>query len=45
MGTPLKSPNPYLDIDLIDPRDPILFEGELYKYKSGFKGQFITKWV
>jgi hypothetical protein len=30
-GKPLKKKpaNPYLEIDLIDPMDPILFEGEI----------------
>jgi hypothetical protein len=30
-GRPLKKKpdNPYLEIDLIDPNDPILFEGEI----------------
>lgn len=38
-GKPLKRKpdNPYLEIDLIDPSDPILFEGEVQKYKPGFK--------
>lgn len=38
-GKPLKRKpdNPYLEIDLIDPTDPILFEGEIQKYKPGFK--------
>jgi hypothetical protein len=24
-GKPMKKPNPYLEVDLIDPSDPILF--------------------
>lgn len=28
-GKPLKKGNPYLEIDLIDPTDPILFEGSI----------------
>jgi len=46
-GKPLKkrSDNPYLEIDLIDPTDPILFEGEIQKYKPGFKATFIDRWV
>lgn len=40
-----KTDNPYLEIDLIDPTDPILFEGEVQKYKPGFKGCFIDRWV
>lgn len=28
-GRPLKKGNPYLEIDLIDPTDPILFEGSV----------------
>jgi hypothetical protein len=38
-GRPLKRKpdNPYLEIDLIDPSDPILFEGEVQKYKPGFQ--------
>lgn len=44
-GRPLKKGNPYLEIDLIDPSDPILFEGEIQKYKPGFKAQFINRWV
>lgn len=28
-GKPLKKGNLYLEIDLIDPTDPILFEGEI----------------
>ena len=34
-GRPLNPENPYLEIDLIDPTDPDLFEGELQKYKTG----------
>jgi hypothetical protein len=37
--------NAYLEIDLIDPSDPVLFEGEIQKYKPGFKAQFIDRWV
>ncbi len=46
-GRPLKkkSENPYLEIDLIDPSDPVLFEGEVQKYKPGFKATFIDRWV
>ena len=46
-GKPLKKKpeNPYLEIDLIDPKDPILFEGEVQKYKPGFKATFIDRWV
>lgn len=46
-GRPLKKKveNPYLEIDLIDPTDPILFEGEIQKYKPGFKATFIDRWV
>lgn len=46
-GRPLKKKpdNPYLEIDLIDPLDPILFEGEIQKYKPGFKATFIDRWV
>ena len=46
-GRPLVKipPNPYLEIDLIDPTDPILFQGELQKYKPGFNGVFIDRWV
>lgn len=46
-GRPLKRKpdNPYLEIDLIDPTDPILFEGEIQKYKPGFKATFIDRWV
>jgi len=28
-GKPMKSKNAYLEIDLIDPTDPILYEGEI----------------
>lgn len=38
-------PNPYLEVDLVDPSDPILFQGELQKYKPGFNGVFIDRWV
>ena len=46
-GRPFKKKpeNPYLEIDLIDPTDPILFEGEIQKYKPGFKACFIDRWV
>jgi hypothetical protein len=40
-----KVENPYLEIDLIDPTDPILFEGEIQKYKPGFTATFIDRWV
>ena len=35
-GRPMRPQNPYLEIDLIDPTDPVLFEGEVQKYKTGF---------
>ncbi len=45
-GKPLKkNDNPYLEIDLIDPSDPIICEGEVQKYKPGFKPTFIDRWV
>ena len=46
-GKPLKKKpeNPYLEIDLIDPNDPVLFEGEVQKYKPGFKATYIDRWV
>ncbi len=28
-GKPMKQANPYLEVDLVDPTDPILFQGEL----------------
>ena len=28
-GRPLKKGNPYLEVDLIDPTDPVLYEGEI----------------
>jgi len=28
-GKPRKPDNPYLEIDLIDPTDPVLYEGEI----------------
>jgi hypothetical protein len=37
--------NPYLEIDLIDPEDPIVFQGMLQKFKPGFTQNFIDKWV
>jgi hypothetical protein len=30
---------------LVDPEDPILFQGELQKFKPGFTGIFVDKWV
>ena len=46
-GRPLirKVANPYLEVDLVDPDDQILFQGELQKYKPGFNGVFIDRWV
>ena len=45
-GKPLiRKDNPYVEIDLIDPTDPVLFEGEVQKYKPGFKAHFIDRWV
>ena len=46
-GRPVKKivENPYLEIDLIDPTDPILFEGEMQKFKPGFQATFIDRWV
>ena len=38
-------PNPYLEVDMVDPDDPILFQGELQKFKPGFNGVFIDRWV
>ena len=44
-GRPILPPNPYLEVDMIDMDDPILFQGELQKYKQGFNGVFIDRWV
>lgn len=46
-GRPLKKKveNPYYEIDLIDPTDAVLFEGEIQKFKPGFKPTFIDRWI
>jgi hypothetical protein len=44
-GKPRREPNPYLEVDLIDPTDPVIFQGELQKYKPGFTGVFVDRWV
>lgn len=37
--------NPYLEVNLVDPEDDILFQGELFKYKPGFTGAFVERWI
>jgi hypothetical protein len=46
-GKPLikRVPNPYLEVDLMDIDEPVLFQGELQKYKAGINGMFIDRWV
>jgi hypothetical protein len=46
-GKPLKRKpeNPYAEVDLIDPFEAILFEGEIQKFKPGFKPTFIDRWI
>ena len=41
----IKLPPNYEEIDLNDPNDEILFQGELFKYKAGYNPQFIPRWV
>jgi len=35
----------YETIDLVDPEDPVLFQGDLFKYKAGYNSTFIGRWV
>ena len=44
-GKPVKKNNPFVEIDLVDPNDPIKFQGLLQKYKPGFNQNFIDRWV
>ena len=44
-GRPRVRDNPYLKIDMLNPNEPILFEGELQKYKPGFTATFIDRWL
>ncbi len=36
---------PDYNIDLNDPDDEILFQGELVKFKPGYTSIFLTRWV
>jgi hypothetical protein len=39
-------PLPYYEqIDLLDPNDEVLFQGELMKYKAGYAPTFVNRWV
>lgn len=40
-----KLPPQYESIDLCDPNDEVLFQGELMKYKAGYNPTFINRWV
>ena len=40
-----KLPPQYESIDLTDPHDEVLFQGELLKYKAGYTPTFINRWV
>jgi len=44
-GKPLKKDNPFVEIDLVDPNDTILFQGQLQKFKPGFNQNFVDKWI
>lgn len=35
----------YENINLNDPNDEVLFQGELMKYKAGYNPTFINRWV
>lgn len=41
----IKIPPKYDEIDLNDPDDEVLFQGELLKHKEGYVGAFISRWV
>lgn len=41
----IKLPPNYSEIDLNDPNDPVLFQGELCKFKAGYNPTFINRWV
>ena len=30
---------------MVDPEDEIIFQGELFKYKPGFTGNFVERWI
>lgn len=41
----VKIPPNYEQVNLIDPDEPILFQGELVKYKADYNPTFYTRWV
>lgn len=40
-----KLPPNYAEIDLYDENEPILFEAELMKYKPGYTGTFVSRYI
>ncbi len=38
-------PPVYAEIDMFDPNDEVLFQGELMKYKAGYTPSYIGRWV
>ncbi len=41
----IKLPPKYEEIDLIDPNDEVLFQGELVKYKAGLNPSYLKCWI
>ncbi len=41
----IKLPPQYESIDLIDPNDEVLFQGELFKYKAGVNPSYLKCWI
>jgi len=41
----VKLPPQYEAIDLNDPNDEVLFQGELVKYKAGLNPSYLNRWV
>ena len=41
----IKLPPQYESIDLNDPNDEVLFQGELVKYKAGLNPSYLNRWI
>lgn len=41
----IKMPTQYELIDLNDPNDEVLFQGEMVKYKAGLNPSYLNRWI
>lgn len=41
----IKMPPQYESIDLNDPNDAVLFQGEMVKYKAGLNPSYLNRWI